>query len=110
LGIPYAPFRKTRFERRAIERAEPKKEGRACGGAERGVGMEKSVAGGFWREVEVEEEEEAAEEEEDMEGVGWERAEWYSEEGTTGASGGWEEDEKASPPLLPSSCESERGL
>jgi hypothetical protein len=41
LGIPYAPFRKTRFERRAIERAEPKKEGRACGGAERGVGMEK---------------------------------------------------------------------
>jgi hypothetical protein len=56
--MPYAPLRKTRFERRAMERAEPKNEGRACGGAESGVGTEKSAAGGFWREVEVEEEEE----------------------------------------------------
>lgn len=59
-----------------MERAEPKNEGRACGGAERGVGTEKRAAGGAVREDEEEDEE--AEEEEDV-WVGWETTGGWSD-------------------------------
>lgn len=54
MGMPYAPFLKTRFERRAMLSAEPKKAGSACDGSEAGGACEKSVAGMAFDEVDDE--------------------------------------------------------